>query len=170
MLGRRLPALYFVADGVHQVRLAHAHAAIEKQRIVGARGPLGHGQRRGARKLVAVADHEIVEGVARIELRRSRPVEACLLGSAGRRRRRRGGRMRWHRAKAAILALRRHRRIFFRGHEADVVELQRLQIDRFLNQVAVFVADVLELRRRNAHIKRCARCMAESRGLEPGLE
>ena len=61
----RLAALHFVADGVHQVRLAHSHAAIEEERVVGARGALGDGQRSGASKLVAVADDEIVEGVAR---------------------------------------------------------------------------------------------------------
>jgi hypothetical protein len=80
--GHRLAALHLVADGVHQVGLAHAHAAIEEQGIVGLRGPLGHGQRGGARKLVAVADHEGVKGVARVELRRRRPVEAGLLGRA----------------------------------------------------------------------------------------
>ncbi len=41
-----LAALHFVADGVHQVRLAHADAAIEEERIVGARRPLGDSQRR----------------------------------------------------------------------------------------------------------------------------
>ena len=79
---RGLAALHLVADGVHQVRLAHSHAAIEEERIVGARGPLGDGQRGGARKLVAVADDEVVEGVARIQLRGGRPVEARLLRRA----------------------------------------------------------------------------------------
>ena len=78
--------------------------------------------------------------------------------------------MRRHRAEAAILALRRNRRILFGGHKAHVVKLQRLQIDRFLNQVAILVADVLELRRRHAHVERAARGVTEAGGLEPGLK
>ena len=170
MLADRLAALHLVADGVHQVGLAHAHAAIQEERIVGARRPLGHRQRGGARKLVAVADDEGVEGVARVELRGGGPVEARLLGRARAARRRRRGRVRRHRAEAAVLALRRNRGILLGGHKTHVVELQRLQIDGFLNQVAVLVADVLKLRRRHAHVERAARGVAVARGLEPGLE
>ena len=32
-----------VADGVHQVRLAEAHAAVQEERVVGVAGALGHG-------------------------------------------------------------------------------------------------------------------------------
>ena len=171
MLAVRLAALHLVADGVHQVGLAHAHAAVEEERIVGLGGALGDGQRGGAGKLVAVADDEGVEGVARVELRRGGPVEARLLRAcAPCARRRRGGRVRRHRAEAAVLALRRNRGVLLGGHEAHVVELQRLQVDGFLNQVAVLVADVLELRRGHAHIERAAGGVAVARGLEPGLE
>ena len=100
MLADGLAALHLVADGVHQVGLAHADAAIEEERIVGARGPLGDGQRGGAGKLVAVADDEGVEGVARVELRGGGPVEARLLRRARGRWRRRGGRVRGHRAQS----------------------------------------------------------------------
>ena len=44
MLADGLPALHLVADGVHQVGLAHSHAAVEEERIVGARGALCDGQ------------------------------------------------------------------------------------------------------------------------------
>ncbi len=170
MLRRRLAALYLVADGVHQVGLAHAHAAVEEERIVGLGGALGHGQRGGAGKLVAVADDEGIEGVARVELRRGGPVEARLLRRARRRRRRRRGRVRRNRAEAAIPPLRRNRGVLLGGHKAHVVELQRLQVDGLLNQVAVLVADVLKLRRGHAHIERAAGDVAVARGLEPGLE
>ena len=33
-----------VADGMHQVRLAQAHAAVQEERVVGVAGPLGDGQ------------------------------------------------------------------------------------------------------------------------------
>ena len=35
---------HLVADGVHQVRLAQAHAAVQEERVVGVAGPLGHGE------------------------------------------------------------------------------------------------------------------------------
>ena len=170
MRGRGLAALHLVADGVHQVGLAHAHAAIEEERIVGLGGPFGHRQRGGARKLIAVADHERIEGVARVELRRGGPVEARLLGRA-----RRGaggavGACAGNRPEAAVLALRRNRGVFLGGHKTDVVQLQRLQVDGLLNQVAVLVADVLKLRRRHAHIERAARDVTVASGFEPGLE
>ena len=87
MLADGLAALHLVADGVHQVGLAHAHAAIQEERIVSARRALGHGQRGGAGKLVAVADDKGVKGVARVELRSGGPVEARLLRRARRARR-----------------------------------------------------------------------------------
>jgi len=49
------------------------------------------------------------------------------------------------RPEAAVLALRRDREILFRDDKTDVVELERLEVDRFLNQISIFVADVLEL-------------------------
>ena len=56
------------SDGVHQVSFSHAHAAIDEQRIVAARRAVGHRPRRRVRKLIAGADHEIVETEFRIEL------------------------------------------------------------------------------------------------------
>ena len=49
------------ADGVHQVRLAHAHAAVDEQGIVALRRAAGHRFGGGVRKLVARTDDEILE-------------------------------------------------------------------------------------------------------------
>src|ERR1700690_2237648 len=78
--------------------------------------------------------------------------------------------MRRNRRKPAVSPLRWNRGILLGGDETNVVELQRLQVNRFLNQVTVFVADVLELRRRHAHIKRAARGMPVPRRFEPGFK
>ena len=168
--GHGLAAFYLVTDGVHEVGLAHADSAVEEERIVGARGPLGDGQGGGAGKLIAIADDESIECIALIELRGSRPVEALLLGIAGGRLGRGGRRMRGNGAEAAIATLRRNRGVFLGGDEAHIVKLQRLQVDGFLNQIAVLVADVLELGRRHADVERAARGVAIARGFEPGLE
>ena len=40
---------------------------MEEERVVGLAGQLGHGQRGGVREAVAVADHELLEGVLRVE-------------------------------------------------------------------------------------------------------
>ena len=44
-----------VADGVHQVGLAEAHAAVQEQRVVGVAGALGDRQARGVREAVGGA-------------------------------------------------------------------------------------------------------------------
>ena len=82
----RCARLHEMTDGVHQVGLAHADAAVHEERVVGLRGALGDGLRRSMRELIAAADHEAVELVARVELRGGVPVEARLLraGTGGR--------------------------------------------------------------------------------------
>ena len=65
-----------VADGVHQVRLAEAHAAVQEQRVVGVSGALRDRQARGMREAVGGADDEGPEGVARVE------ADRAALGSA----------------------------------------------------------------------------------------
>src|ERR1035437_6685817 len=135
-----------MADGMHQVRFAHADATVQEERIVGARGTLSDGQGSGTSKLVAIAYDEVVKGVARVELRGGGPVEASLLWCTLRGRWRRCGRVSSDRAEASIFALRWNGGILFGGHEAHVIELERLQIDGFLNEVAVLVANVLKLR------------------------
>ena len=70
MLADWLAAIHLVTNGVHQVGFAHSHAAIEEERVVGPRGRSATA-RDAARQLVAIPDDERVEGVARVELRRS---------------------------------------------------------------------------------------------------
>ena len=65
---RRVALLDGVPDGVHQVGLAHAHAAVQEQRVVRFGGLFRNGARRGVRKLIGLADHESVEGIAQIQL------------------------------------------------------------------------------------------------------
>ena len=77
-----MPLLDLVPDGLHQVGLAHADAAIEEQRVVGLRRTLGDRLAGGVGELVAAADHERVEGVARIQLRGAVPVKARLGAAA----------------------------------------------------------------------------------------
>ena len=74
--------LDLVADGLHQVGLAHADAAVQEQRVVGLGGTFADGARRGMRKLIAGADDEIVERVFGIQLRGSIPIETLLLNGA----------------------------------------------------------------------------------------
>ena len=59
-----------VPDGVHQMRLAESHAAVDEQRVVGARRRLGHRSGSGMRELIRRADDEGVERVARRETAR----------------------------------------------------------------------------------------------------
>src|SRR5712691_1152850 len=65
---RRIAPLDGVTDGVHQMSLAHAHSAIQEQRVVGFGRLLGDGACRGMREFVGLADDEGVESVARVEL------------------------------------------------------------------------------------------------------
>ena len=54
-------------DGVHQVRLAEADAAVDEERVVGQRRRLGDGAAGRVGELVRRADDEGVEGVARVQ-------------------------------------------------------------------------------------------------------
>ena len=82
-----------MADGLHQVSFAHAHAAIEVKRVVSLRGRFGHGARGGMRELVRAAHDERIERVPQVELMIDAiEIQARLLG--GSRRGRRGSRFR----------------------------------------------------------------------------
>ena len=61
-----------VGDRVQQVGLAEAGRAADEERVVGQAGHLGHGERGRVGEPVAVADHELVERQARVELLRDR--------------------------------------------------------------------------------------------------
>ena len=65
-----MACLDLVADGVQEVRLAEADAAVEKERVVAVRGRLGDGARGGVRELIRRADDEVLEQVAGVERRR----------------------------------------------------------------------------------------------------
>jgi hypothetical protein len=54
------------------VGLAQTHAAIEKERVVGARRLFGHSQAGGMRQTVAGTDHEGVEDITRVHVRVAR--------------------------------------------------------------------------------------------------
>ena len=98
LLGADVPG-----DGVHQVGLAEPDAAIEEQRVERHAVGLRHPQGRGVRQLVRLADHEILEGEARIE-RRGHAFDAVIV--AHRRwpapARRRPARPRWRRRRRAL--------------------------------------------------------------------
>ncbi len=154
-------ALHLMPDGLHQVGLAHAHAAIEEQRIVGLRGPLGHGQRGGMRELVAVADHEGIERVLGVQLRRAVEVEARLL-RAGARRRAVNPPL-WRNARD------RGRRRAFGDHELHVLELEPQILDRLLDEVGVAFAHLPEFGRRHANVQRHSLAVAVTQRLKPGI-
>ena len=56
-----------LADGLHEMRLAEARNAVEKEWIVGAPGGIRHGPRGRVGKTVAAANHKAAKGVARVE-------------------------------------------------------------------------------------------------------
>ena len=58
-----------MSDGVHQVRLAQAHAAIDEQRVVRLGGHLRYRQGHRVRKPVAGAHHEGIKGILGVEQR-----------------------------------------------------------------------------------------------------
>ena len=71
-----------VRDRVQQVGLPESWRRVQEQRVVGLTGRLGDGQRGGVRQAVAVADDELVEGVARVEVVRGPAAVAASLCSA----------------------------------------------------------------------------------------
>ena len=63
----RIVLLHQVDDRVHQVRLAQSAVAVNEERIVIGCGMVCHRKAGGVRKLVRVADDEIVKGVLKAE-------------------------------------------------------------------------------------------------------
>ena len=64
----REAVVHLMADGVHQVRLAQAHAAVEEQRVVAVARCFGHGLGGRVGELGVVTDDERREAKTRIEL------------------------------------------------------------------------------------------------------
>jgi hypothetical protein len=63
----------------------------------------------------------------------------------------------------------RVRRIVFGGNEFHIFVAEAEIVDRFLNQVGVFVADVAELGGGNAHEQNFVAGVAVAGGLQPGV-
>ena len=80
----RLAAEDFLADGLHQVGLAEAGAAVDEERVITDAGFLGHRLAGGVGELAVSTDHEAREGVGRVE---SRALDAALQRLAFQRRR-----------------------------------------------------------------------------------
>src|ERR1700741_3946579 len=57
-----------VPGGGHEVGLAHAHAAVEEERVVGFRRLLGYGAGTGMSELIGFSDDKAFKGVAGLEL------------------------------------------------------------------------------------------------------
>ena len=64
----REAVVHLMADGVHQVRLAQAHAAVEEEWVVAVARCFGHGLGGRVGELGVVTDDERREAKTRIEL------------------------------------------------------------------------------------------------------
>ncbi len=178
--GVGLEAFYLVADGVHEVGLAHADAAVEEERVVGLGGSLGDGDGGGEGELVAGAGDEAVEVVARVELRGCVPVEAGLLGRGcglgG------GG---WlppgdgpgcacgvagQGCKATVLTDSLRGGILCGRLELHGFDIELKAFDGFFDEIGVLVADVFKLRGRDADVQGFFDDARKARGLQPGFE
>ena len=155
-----LAALDLVADGVHQVGLAHADAAVEEERVVGLGRTLRDRLAGGVGELVAAADDEGVEGVARIQLRGAVPVEPGLGTRRG------SGQVG---GEPAIVTDGRGGRVVFRGDELHFLEFEAEIVQRFLDQIRVLVSHVAEFRRGHAHEQDRAGGVTVLRGFQPGV-
>jgi hypothetical protein len=170
-----------VADRLHEVRLAHTDAAVEEQRVVSLGGPLGDGLASRVCELVPAADDERVERITRIQLRSAVPIESPLRRMerlrtcTGTRTASRAsactsaGTCEGMSREAAVVSYRRVRRIVFGGNELYILVAEPEVVDRFLNQVGIFIANVTELGRRNAHEENAIAGVAVACGLQPGV-
>jgi hypothetical protein len=138
-----------VADGLHEVGLAHADAAIEEERVVGLGRAFRNGLASGVGKLVAAANDESVEGVTRVELGGAIPIETCLAAAAA---------PMETEALEVIMGLRppSWRSGVAAGSSSGVTNLSvgvihAEVVDGLLDQVRVFIPDVPELNGGNTH-------------------
>ena len=144
-----------MADGLHQVGLAHSDAAVQKQRVIRLGRAFGDCARGGMGELVAGADDEIVEGVFGFSCAAPSQSKRCCV--AGPRAGLLGGRRSFAVRIARPLPFVPDLRLLFLGHELDIAELQAEVLDGLADQIAVAFADVAELRIRNAN-KRIGPC------------
>src|ERR1019366_2186365 len=155
--GLRQTPFDLVSDGLHEMRLAHADAAIQEQRVVSFGGALGDGLAGSMRELVAAADDEGVESVARIQLRGAVPVEAGLRGIRGC----------GDGTKTAVVADWSRGRIVPGRYELHVLGAEAEIVDGLLDQVGVFVAGVAKLHRRNANEENASAGVTVAGGFQP---
>src|SRR5207244_12943843 len=124
-------------DGLHQVSLAHANAAVEEKRVIGLRWTLCNSSASRMGKLVSAADDESVESVARVQLLGTVPVETGLRGMATGRRKVRG--------EAAIMPNGRVGRIIFRVDEFHLLIFHSHAVDGFLAEFGIFLSKLAVL-------------------------
>src|SRR4051812_36821146 len=65
----RITLFDHVSNRVHQVRLAQAYTPVQKERVVGMPGVLGHLISSGTRELIALAFHERAEREVSVDRR-----------------------------------------------------------------------------------------------------
>ncbi len=155
--GLRQATLDLVSNGLHEMGLAHAYAAVEEERVVSLGRSFGDGLAGSVGELVAAADDEGVEGVAGIQLGGAIPVEA---------------RLRWRCVagrEAAIMADGSCSWVVLGSDELYVVEVEAEIVDCFLDEVGIFVASVAELDSRNANEENASAGVAVAGGFEPGV-
>ena len=141
--GLRLAALDLVADGLHQMGLAHADAAVQEKRVVGLNGRSATACAAAMANWFPLPITKASNCVARVELRRSVPVEARLL--------RHGCAHSVHPAHARLIRVvagdRRESPVFAHPRRAGVlrgsgeyyrVDVQRQIVDGLLDQVPYF--------------------------------
>ena len=151
--GLRRVDVEVLADGVHQVRLAEADAAVDEQRVVGPRGGLGDGAGGRVGELVRRSDDELLEGVALLVLRRRSG------GGFGRVRRGRGVPLRGGRRRGIV------------GDQRDGRPRPAQLVGGLPDDPGVVAGQpLLEAVVGNQHGDGVVVVLDEPRGLEPGVE
>src|SRR5262249_61078621 len=136
------------------------------ERVVRCGGTLGDRLTGGVGKLVAAADDEGVEGVARIELRGAVPIKAGLRSRGGTAHRDGSiGSDDW--AETAIMAKRSGCRVVVGSDKLHVGVFEAEIIDGFLDQVRILIAHMPELDGRNAHEENTAGRVTVASRLQP---
>ncbi len=162
-----------MADGLHEMGLAEPDAAVDEERVVSLRWALGDGLRGRLRELVTASDDEGVELIARVQLRGGVPIEARLLGAGGQ-----GAAIATARSVLAVTRLRSKAAVLadtygslLRRHlEDNLVDLETEVVNGFADQIAVSVADMLELFGGNSYVEGTSADVGEARRFQPRLK